>query len=525
MAQSPGGDEIQRSAYKRVWVQRGGPRPANPLRYAGADGSYVEVGDVTSPQRTITKEENHDPAVIGGYRTVGVIRGPSGGFPTNQVMFKNKRGVLPWTDFDQGCDTNLYLPVGYCRSPGDFSGGWESGVQILSKGVITSAQKQGLAKFSEDVASIYMAEMTWTGGEYTAGPLFFGEAAQATITREAVDAVFADAINCPNCGPGNDGASWQYVLEQGLAGSASVPARVVYTTDGWATDAAAEITGAGADVFTALDILNGYLIALSETGNSYFYSQIDPITGVPGAWAEVSSGFVGGATPNDLFVVSPTLALIAGENGYVYRLRRPGQAVEPVLSGGLTSEDLLRINGNGETVVATGTNGTIIVSRNAGGNWASVTGPSAITDDFTALEVIDPYLWWLGSDAGNLYVTETGGQGGVWTQQTFDGDGAGVVTDIVAATAECLYFAHSTAAPVATLWASITGGERWDASSSAAQRRLGDVPAAADRFNRIAAPRVGSLGSRANHVLIAGLGGNGTDGIVLAAGTSIDFGS
>ena len=518
--QNPGGDETQRSAYKRVWVQRGGPRPTNALRYAGADGSYIELGDVTNPIRTITREQQHDPEQLGAYRTVAVIEGPAD-FATSQVMFKNKRGALPWVEFDQQCEYNLYQPVGYCRSPGDFSNGWETGVLILSRGRPTQAVDQGLAKFSEDVASIIQADTTWTGGKYTVGTLFFEEEAAASVVRQIVDVTYFLSQSCGQCGPANDGTSWRYALQQDDGASTGILAQVIYTVNDGATYTAANITTLGGnETVTAIDGMAGALIVTSGTGNAYHYSYVDELTGVPGAWTEVETGFVATFTPNDLYVASPTEAFIAAQGGYVYALRRVGGPVEAILTGSVTAQNLSRVDGAHDTVVAVGAAGTVIFSRNRGRSWQAAGAAISGNPALQALLVVDEYLWYVGTATGRIYYTQTGGD--EWTELTFPGSGTGQVWDIAGATSEVLYFSHSTTTPDGRVFASITGGAVWDLSTSSAQQRMTGWPTI-DHANRLAVPKVGTLATKANHLFVGGLGGNGTDGVLIHGTPNVEF--
>lgn len=522
MAQSPGGDEVMRTGYQRAWLQRGGPRPSNPIRYAGADGAYVEVGDAAIPVRGITRDQVADPYQIGAYRTTGIIQTPPE-FATNQVMFRNKRGVLPWLEVGAQCEYNLYNTMGFCRNPADFSGGWETGVTIFSKGLATTRNKQGLAKFVDDVVSMTQADTTWTGGIYDIGPLSFGEEATAEVTREIVDVAYATAFECGRCGPGNDGTIWRYALQQDDGASTGIRASVIYTTDDGATYQSSQITTlAGNDTVVAMDIMGGYVVVLSDSGNAYHYAPIDDLLGTVGAWTAVTSGFVALNLPRDLWVASPNLAFIAADNGYIYQLSGVGQAVTVASAAGATTEDLRRINGSGETIVAVGANGAVVVSGTRGRTWGAAAGSLGVADTVQAVEVLDPYLWWVGTDAGQLFYTETGGAS--WAEYAFSGSGAGQVLDIVAATPEVLYFSHSTAAPDARIFASITGGAVFDLSTLTNQRRLVGLPTF-DRANRLAVPTTGQLASRAGHLLVGGLAGNGTDGILLHAATAFDFSS
>lgn len=514
------GEELQRSALRRAWIQRGGPRPSNALRYAGADGSYIEIGDSTEPIRSITREQVHSLEALGAYQTVAVIQGPAE-FSTNAVMFKNKRGALPWIAWDEQCFYNLYQPTGYCKTPGDFSGGWETGVTIFARGLGTQKARQGLAKFSEDVASVVQVDTTWTGGIYDVGPLYFEEEATAEVVRQIVDVTYFLSQSCGQCGPANDGTKWRYALQQDDGASTGILGTVIYTTDDGVTYAESPVsTLGGNETVTGIDGFNGALIVLSDTGNSYHWAPVDAVTGDPGTWAEVTSGFVASKLPRDLYPASPTELYIVGDGGYVYTVERAGGPATPVHAGTVTTNNLARVDGSGDVIVAVGASGTVLVSRNRGRSWAVAEAAIDGTPSLTAILCVDAYLWYVGTGGGQIYYTQTGGK--EWTELTFSGSGAGVVYDIVGATPEVLYFSHSTATPDARVFASMTGGAIWDLSTSAGQQRIQDWPTF-DTANRLAVPKLGTLELRANSLFVGGLAGNGTDGILLHGTTNVEF--
>jgi hypothetical protein len=81
--------------------------------------------------------------------------------------------------------------------------------------------------------------------------------------------------------------------------------------------------------------------------------------------------------------------------------------------------------------------------------------------------------------------------------------------DIVFATSEVGYFSHDTATPTARVFATWDGGNSFTDSAP----RILNMPTY-NRANRLAVPAVDDS-IAANNLAVAGLAGNGSDGILL----------
>lgn len=509
--------DVEKRSLKRAFVQRGGPSPLNGPAYSGANGNLIEIDDLTNPVRGgINRNQNHDPNNYGQYITTSLTIDPPD-FATNTLSWKLKLSSMSWVDYDPKCAFNVYEPSGFCRNPTDLYGGWSNEVLIYSKGLITDRSRTGNTAFSDDDESMITADVTWTGGAYSVGPLGLGEVASVEVAREVVDIVYGASAACGDCGVYNDGTGWVYALQQDDGASTGISAVVLYSTDGGKTWGTSAITGIGTNAsVTAMDVMGSYLVVLSSTDNAYFYSAINPLTGVPGAWNKIATGFIAAKTPNDIFVVSASEAYICANGGYIYRLGAPGNAVVPILTGGAGTGNLARIDGTGETFVAAGAAGLIVKSTNRGQSWAATTttiGALAVQ----ALDVLDPYKIWVGTGTGQLFFTVNGGE--TWIEKVLPTALANIY-DIVFPTFEVGYIAGATVTPTAVLFTTFTGGETFSNASDLGQRRIANIPTF-NKAGRVAVPSVGSIGVRANNIAIAGLGGGGTDGIILIGAPSV----
>jgi photosystem II stability/assembly factor-like uncharacterized protein len=146
------------------------------------------------------------------------------------------------------------------------------------------------------------------------------------------------------------------------------------------------------------------------------------------AWSEVSAGYV--ENPLDIYSKSSGETFISGRNGYVYKLTDVTGSPTVLTDGSVVSDNLNRISGVAETIVAGGENGAVIVSQNGGDSFASkgitLTDGSVIADNVTAIGMLNDRMWFVAA-GGNLYFTLDSGD--TYTQKTLDGN-ISVINDI-----------------------------------------------------------------------------------------------
>lgn len=502
---NPTADEVITLKHRRHHIQYGGARPGNPTRYAGQDAQYISVDGLTIPVGDISPIWVPDPRNAGKYRLVGrSIEAPD--LITASLIFYEKHGALPKQLLGTNCPFNLYTVVGVCTDPSNFIQGWSDYVEVYSGMLVTERDAGTRSAFDsddpiEDTLSVTLSDF------YQAGQISFGEGAAAQVDREVVDVVYGSNESCGNCGKPDDGAQRIYAVTKSSGGSPGLPAELVYSTDGGSTWAQVNIDGFGtSEDPVAVDIAGSYLIVIGSA--AYYWAEIDSITGVPGTFTKVTSGFVSGKAPKDLFVNGSSEVWFVGDGGYVYKSTDITTGVVVANDGSATTENLTRIHGNEDILVAVGNNGVVIRSTNRGITWAATTAPAGAGTGLSGVAVIDKLLHWVVSGTGLLFYTEDGGD--TWSQKTFSGSGTGQIKDIVFATSEMGFFSYSNAAPTAQIFSTMNGGRDWSSSSP----RTANLPVC-DYINRLAYPRVSVSGIAANFLALGGLAGNGSDGIVV----------
>lgn len=510
----PDADRIQTQGHLRPWYQPGGPAPNNKTYYGGQDGSYLNIGDTTNPLNGgISPINVQNPGAYKSFARVGrEVSAPD--FPTNTVEFMRTHGGIPRHLYDIGCVWNFYELAGKCKSPADFLQGWTDDVRVQSYGEATQVTEGGGA-FDGDSGVMDSVDFTYQS-VYTIGSLFFGEKASTEVDREVIDITYGNRVQCGQCGPNDDGTKLIYAL-LGTSGGTVAPS-VVYSTNGGLTWTALAITGAAAtDSPVSIDIVGQYLMVTVNTATDagYFLAKINDLTGVPGTWtAKITSGFVSTFLVRDVYVATPRDVWFCALGGYIYKSESILQGVAVIDEADATVDDLLRIHGYGNTIVAVGESGRTVFSDNNGKSFAATTtNPGAA--NLTALHVINESLWWVGNASGAVYWTDRKGAA-AWTQLTLPSVTAGAVVtiqDIRFATDEVGYIAAATAAPRAVLFHTYNGGQIWGGPELS---RISQFPTL-DRVNRLAYPDTADVtktGVMANNLAVGGLADNGTDGYI-----------
>lgn len=514
MPQPVSNEIITRVKNKRNYIQFGGALPNNVLQYAGQDAQYMRVSGVSVPEYgTIDPIYVPSPSDNDAYKLVGRKLGTPD-LPEATITFLENHGNIPRQLARMGC-FNIYEYTGACKDLSDVISGWDAYVLIYANGIVETKNLGDRSAWDDD-SQVEDEVPAKFSDIYPIGKMSFGDNAASIITLEVIDVVYANPDSCADCGALNDGTKWIYAITTSSGATPGTAPRLVYSVDGGLTWIQSSVTGLGEiENPSGIDVVGSRLVVYTRTAggattSGYYWAEINLKTGVPGTWTKVIAGFVATFQVYDMLVLSPREIFWSADGGYIYKSTDVTQGVVVVSPGNATSTALRRIHGKDETdtIVAVGGSGNVVRSIDRGVTWATtVTFP--VVSTLQAVAVVQSDVWWVGAANGTLWYTLNGGE--TWVQKSFEGSGSGQVYDIVFLNDEVGWMTYSNATPTAQLFSTWTGGSFFTRTSPRIQNMV-----TANRFNRIAYPRLaGNFGLSANTVALAGLGGNGTDGILL----------
>lgn len=308
------------------------------------------------------------------------------------------------------CPYVFAMKLGNCGRPDDFADFGDSMI-IVDYGLMSELDYGTLGQFdAEDPL-----EFTGTISYLTVDrifPLVFGEQAEALILAEVLDVAYADEFSCGSCAPFNSGCDVLFALTAANSGSPGLSSQMVVTRDGGDTYTKYDIAALGGLSGSAMAGVGSKLVVVSEALGGHVYAPKSDVSA--SQWVAVTSGYQVGGGPRCITSSQPQRTFIGGAGGYIYELDNPVNAVTVSHDATLTSQNSNAIHTVGEIVASAHNSNTILLSTNAGQTWSLVVGPS-VGDDLTAIWVINANQLWVGTDAGELYFTEDGGDN--WTQR------------------------------------------------------------------------------------------------------------
>lgn len=495
----PARSRVHQSGLSRVFLIENGAGPANVARYMGlwkAGAPSWAQGDVTTIK--IPSETRYNQ-----FDAIGKIQGERGD-PQVTIMARYELSHL--SDLlrlaRNGCDHDLQIHLGECSEPKDFNAGWEK-VLVLESARATNWSTGDIGALQESERALVNEEVPFTGQDlYEVGRMDFAEQALTQIVQEIVGVTVCDAVNCGICGISSDGCQIVFAVTLSAGGSPGLAAELIWTEDGgttWNDDNISTLSPT--ENPNGLACIGTNLVVVSDDSESLHYAPIADILDGSAVWTEVTTGFVATKGPRAVFTLGPSLTWMVAEGGYVYFTDDPTAGVEVQDAGVATVNDLNDIHGyDEENLVAVGNTNTVLLTRNGGTTWASITGP-AVGVNLNTVWMKSEDEWYVGTAGGKLYYTRDGGDS--WTEKTFTGSGAGQVRDLYFATPSVGFMAHDTATPRGRILRTIDGGNSWYVLPEGS----GTLPLN-DRVNALAA-------CDPNTVFGGGLADNATDGYLV----------
>lgn len=492
--------DIVRTPFSRVFTIENRAGPANVPVYQGqarAMGPSWALGD-----RTPIREP--DPNRYNSFRIITAIKGEKG-LPTMSLEVRYQYTLSDFLALGiRACPFDTQVHMGKCQDPRDFNGGWDK-ILVLEAADMSnwSTGELGALEQGEDAVINETVDMN-SLDMYEIKQLALQEFGATEVVGEVVAVSICDSVTCGECGIPSTGCQTVFAITITQVGSPGLPAELIYSEDGWTTLGQTTVTTlAVSEDPVDMACVGTRLVVISNDSDSLHHALLANILLGTETWVEVSTGFVAAGSPNAIFSLGSAFTWIVGDGGYVYFSSDVTASVTVQDAGVTTTEILNDIHGfDEENLVAVGANNAVILTRNGGTTWTSITGPN-VGVVLNTVYMRGEDEWMIGDAGGQLWYTRDAGV--TWTEKTFPGSGAGSVRHITFATPTVGYLSHDIASPAGRVLRSVDGGNSWYVLPEG----QGAIPTN-DRINMVAA-----CGEDVNIFYSGGLAGNGTDGILV----------
>jgi photosystem II stability/assembly factor-like uncharacterized protein len=496
--------DVTTSGLSRVWITENGAGPFNAPAYQGC----MKIGDATWSLGDITKVECPDPNRYGSFIEAASIPGQVER-PTFSIMGRYPMELSEMLRLSRKrCPLDVQRHMGKCRTPQDFNEGWEK-VVVYPGARLTSWADENAGAINSEENDVTNETVEVSSTEiYEIVRLAYEELAPVTVVREIMTIDVCDSVDCGVCGEASDGCSKYLATMVGIGVTPGTQPTVLYTPD------------AGDTWFTTIidtlfaneppsdaQCIGGKFVIVSNIPNSLHYAQVADIMGGTEVWVEVNSGFVAGGGPNAIWSADARHTWIVGDGGYIYFAADVATGVAVQNAGIVTVQNYVDVHAyDNRHVVAVGNLNAVAYTQNGGGTWQAVTGPVPGIG-LNCVWMHGPETWIVGDASGRAWKTRNAGVS--WTLYTNIPVALVRIDEIEFTNGTVGYMAARDGAAHGIILRTIDGGLSWYV--------LPEGPGGVaipdnDRINSIAV-----CAENPNVVLGGGLGGNGTDGIIVKA--------
>lgn len=273
--------------------------------------------------------------------------------------------------FKKNIEFNLHLLIGDSEiHPQDFSS-WRSRL-LLSRSKVTELNRGDAlnSRTSDDDAEVSLNGSVSFFEYYEIGTINLSAAGSSVIDKAVNDARII----------GTRDKRTAEVFGITTVEAATSPSAIIYgKVDDDSTFTQTDITDLATDEeVVACEIVGDYLVmARKDSGNeAYYYSTFANIRAAADVTPTVATGFVTDKGANAIHSVDFANTFFVGDGGYVFKLKRVGDAVTAVHAGTLTTQNFNAVDSYGSQVVVVGASSAIIASDNLGTTWYTVSPPT-----------------------------------------------------------------------------------------------------------------------------------------------------
>lgn len=487
---------VTKTSLTRCWLMEDGAGPTTAPEYMGT----WKAGAVSKDYGTAEAIEIPSDSQYGHFDEIDSLPGAESK-PTMDFTARYARSLSDMMRLaDRECEHDFQVHIGECGDPQNFLGGFEK-ILIFEHARISSHSTDELGALSSEERAAVNETISLEGKDrYEVKVLEYSEICATSIIQEVIAVKFCDTKACGECGEISDGCQKLFGLVLSVGGSPGLGAQVVYSDDQGATCGATPITTLPANQDpNDLACMGSDIVVVSEDSESHHYADRDQIILGTETWQEQGTGYVAGNGPLCIWCLKPGYAWIGAENGYIYFLDDPANAVVVQDAGAATAQNINDVHAYDELNVLAVGDSNAVVHTTDGLTWTAVVGP-AVGVNLNCCWMATKYIWWVGDANGQLWYTLN--SGATWTEKQFPGSGGGQVRDIYFVTKQVGYLAHDLATPAGRILRTLDGGYQF---------YVIDGITANDRINSLA-----GCGD-ANLIVGGGLADDGTDGIMVKA--------
>lgn len=396
----------------RIWYVEGGVHPTRAPE-------LLAMGKMsTDPSQNIGEAKRvgaPDPDNFNNDIQIGVVEGENeraslsiGARSTVQqsilLGWKNKR-----------CRVDIYVLVGKCGNPNDFTEGGEKWV-YFPDGRISghSFENMGAWERGENNPTNEMVDMT--AEEYFEFLYMRQDVVGASSTvREIYTIDTYQGDNCVDC---PDPCENVLMTMAGASATPGTKPTLLYSQDGAETISQQTISSMFSnETISGSAVIGGDLVLISPTSNSIHYTNIEQVLDGTNLWQENISGFVAAKVPRAIWSADVRHSWIVGDGGYVYFVRNHKTTVEVQDAGVATTQHLQSVHAfDTKNVIAVGNSNAVVHTFNGGQSWESILGP-AVGVNLGACWMWSDSVWFVGEGAGGtgkLWLTTNFGK--TWSQ-------------------------------------------------------------------------------------------------------------
>lgn len=389
----------------------------------GVDALTQDFGD-------ITRIECPDPYNYGKYIEVAQVPGEISRMTTTLTTMLSRTELSLFRNFAvRGCGFDMHIHFGMCQKPNDFNA--FDKMLIFEDVYVTNYSTEALSALQSTDREVIPETIDITIGNYVeVVPLVFTQrdTTLAASLDPIVDMTYADSASCGNgCTGASDGCQDIFAI----------------TGDGniiWSRDGGATYTLGAADwaaltaTTTGIGYMNGYLFTfLNDANLSVAFATKQDV--LDDNAPSVVANFTGNP---DTYVytdlgVGVSVAIVAGDDGFIGVTTNPTGGFDAVYDGTLTSSDLVKVQfrTGSDTALIVGSLGGVVSYIDGELEVVNTTGSAIAALSLTAALPASDTKFLVGDSLGNIYCTTEPGVPSSWVQiKTPKSNSSSPVTDI-----------------------------------------------------------------------------------------------